>query len=147
RSSLRAFGPAFFLSPNPGNKGQGCWNPRTGFDWTPRPVDRGSLFARSGPLRGPDRRSAPGARVDARHAAQAIHALPALTHAQNIHVLLYAIPGRQDTAHCDGGCDASVRDFSKATPVNWRCRAGPGLRKAAHGCAAAASQPWVSADA
>src|SRR5690606_33391960 len=72
---------------------------------------------------------------------------PALTHAQNIHVLLYAIPGRQDTAHCDGGCDASVRDFSKATPVNWRCRAGPGLRKAAHGCAAAASQPWVRADA
>src|SRR5690606_23783062 len=72
--------------------------------WPPRPVDRGSLFARSGPLRGPARRGAPGARVDARHAAQAIHALPALTHAQNIHVLLAAIPGRQGTAHCDGCC-------------------------------------------
>src|SRR5690606_15230651 len=65
------------------------------FEWTPRPVDRASLFARSGPLRGPARRSAPGARVDARHAAQAIHALPALTRAQNIHVLLVATPGRQ----------------------------------------------------
>src|SRR5690606_10033017 len=53
---------------------------------------RPGVFARSGPLRGPARRSAPGVRLDARHAAQAIHALPALTHAQNIHVLLSAIP-------------------------------------------------------
>src|SRR5690606_31818738 len=75
--------------------------PRPGFGLTPRPVARGSLFARSGPLRGPARRSAPGARVDARHAAQAIQALPALTRAQNIHVLLVAIPSRQGAAHCD----------------------------------------------
>src|SRR5690606_36538361 len=44
----------------------------SGFGPTPRPVDRGSLFARSG------------------------H--PAPTRAQNIHVLLSAIPGRQDAA-------------------------------------------------
>src|SRR5690606_19767893 len=79
-------------SPHPGENGHGYWTARAGFEWTPRPVDRRSLFARSGPQRGPARHSMPGARVDARHAAQAIHALPALTRAQNIHVLLAAIP-------------------------------------------------------
>src|SRR5690606_16173316 len=94
--------------------------------WPPRPVDRGSLFARSGPLRGPARRSAPGARVDARHAAQAIHALPALTRAQNIHVLLFATPGRQDAACRDRCSDASTAGFFEATPRTgrWSSRAG-----------------------
>src|SRR5690606_41114064 len=61
-------------------------NAMSGFGPTPRPVDWRSLFARSGALHGPARHSVPGARVYARHAAQAIHALPALTRAQNIHV-------------------------------------------------------------
>ena len=46
------------------------------FGRTPRPVGRGSLFARSAPLRGPARRSAPGVRTGARHAAQTARAHP-----------------------------------------------------------------------
>src|SRR5690606_6926982 len=107
----------FFLVPSP-NRGEGACNSkeaaRRGAGPTPRPVGRGSLFARSGPLRGPARQSMPGAHVDARHAAQAIHALPALTRAQNIHVLLVAITGRQDAAHRCFRCDASI------TPVRSR---------------------------
>src|SRR5690606_16753599 len=74
--------------------------PRPGFGRTPHPVDRGSLSARSG------------------------H--PALTHAQNIHVLLPAIPGRQGTAHCDWCCDASIARFFEAAPVTgpWSSRGG-----------------------
>src|SRR5690606_15377873 len=53
-----------------------------GFGPTPRPADRGSLFARSG--------------------------RPALTRAQNIHVLLSAIPGRQGAAPRRSRCDASL---------------------------------------
>src|SRR5690606_6700207 len=52
------------------------------FGPTPRPVDRRSLFARSG------------------------H--PVLTRAQDIHVLLSATPGRQGANRCDWGCNASV---------------------------------------
>src|SRR5690554_430029 len=104
RLAVEAPVPAPFFCFFSQSRGTGCNReeaPRPGFGLTPRPVARGSLFARSGPLRGPARRSAPGARVDARHAAQAIQALPALTRAQNIHVLLVAIPSRQGAAHCD----------------------------------------------
>src|SRR5690606_19900162 len=82
--------------------------------------------------------------MDARHAAQAVHALPALTRAQNIHALLVAIPGRQGAAHRCFRCDASIAPV-EAAPANrrWSFRGGE-LRKAAHGCAAAASQPWMA---
>src|SRR5690606_23610146 len=59
-----------------------------------------------------------GARVDARHAAQAIHALPALTRAQDIHVLLSATPGRQGAAHRYLTRDTSIGGRFEATPLN-----------------------------
>src|SRR5690606_33262482 len=66
----------------------------------PRPVDRRSLFARSG------------------------H--PALTRAQNIHVLPFATPGRQDAACRDWCSDVSTAGFFEATPRTgrWSSRAG-----------------------
>src|SRR5690606_38057154 len=71
---------------------------------------------------------------------QGIHAL---TRAQNIHVLLGAIPARQDAAHRCFWCAASfsLRSESHEWPM---VVPGWGLRKAAHGCAAAASQPWMA---
>src|SRR5690606_17332146 len=73
----------------------------SGFGPTPRPVDRGSLFVRSG------------------------H--PALTHAQNIHVLLFATPGRQGTAHCDWCCDVPMSSFFEAMRVIGDGRSGAGV--------------------
>src|SRR5690606_14128741 len=109
--------------------------------WPPRPVDRGSLFARSGPLRGPARRSAPGARVDARHAAQAIHALPALTRAQNNHVLLVETAGRPARLTATGTTMLRLELF-RSHASDWAMVVpGRGLRRAAHAGAAARSTP------
>src|SRR5690606_10228407 len=52
--------------------------------------------------------------------------------AQNIHVLLDAIPGRQGAAHCDWDGDASKKsDLFKAAPVigRWSLRAGCGKQR------------------
>src|SRR5690606_19327415 len=95
----------------------------SGFGPTPRPVNWQSLLARSGPLRGPARHSVPGARVDARHAAQAIHALPALTRAQNIHVLLSATARARLTA--TGAAMLQCSAFrSDASDWRWSFRGG-----------------------
>src|SRR5690606_21169203 len=76
------------------------WEELSVFAGTPRPAARGSLFARSG------------------------H--PVLTRAQNIHVLLVAIPGRQGAAHCDCCHDAPVGAFLETTSVTarWSSRGG-----------------------
>src|SRR5690606_23985626 len=60
---------------------------------------------------------------------QDIHAL---TRAQNIHVLVDAIPGRQGAAHCDWDGDASKKsDLFKAAPVigRWSFRTGCGKQR------------------
>src|SRR5690606_32403031 len=48
------------------------------------------------------------------------------TRAQNIHALLSATRGRQDTAHCDGCRDASMGSLFEATPMigRWSFRGG-----------------------
>src|SRR5690606_31197600 len=99
------------------------------FGRTPRPAGRGSLFARSG------------------------H--PVLTRAQDIHVLLAATPrpsGHGFTGPVDSALRCQSRWSSGSGFFDDRChdRKRPmavtvrGLRIAAHGCAAAASQPWMA---
>src|SRR5690606_584182 len=61
-------------------------------------------------------------------AARAVRAHPALTRAQDIHVLLDAIPGRQGTAHRSPGRAASMAAVSRPRQWMGNGRSGPSRR-------------------
>src|SRR5690606_10568270 len=85
----------------------------------------------------------------------AVRVHPAPPRAQDIHVLLAATPRRQCAAHpiCWFGASVPMAiRFQRLSTSDDRSRdrqrpravPGRGLRIAAHGCAAAASQPWMA---